>query len=393
MDRIPNHFHEGLVRLIPPFWGKPRIAAFLQSFLDRVTDLEDAAWDVLEARTIDNADATRLTVLGRVVGQPNFGWDTETYRLVIRGKIRTSRSRALSDDIIEVMRLITQTTMPVRIEHFAPATMWTILTEPVPTTNEIVALRYLLPKARGAGIRQHFLWAPSPLPGLWDEATWASATVVPPISFVGVGTVVGDLIALSVPWPAHQIGDLAILVVATANEALATPAGWTLVNSVGVGAVGTTGVGLNVYYRFAVSGAEANAAVADSGQHQIAAIVTYRNVAAVENNAALTNASTSTAAAAATLVTLGAGRTVVACFASAANGTSFSGYSFGATERVDNGAIGSTIAVADFLAAATGSTGAINATIATASQSAAISLALVPRTLPSIPTLWSSEVL
>lgn len=392
MERIPNHFHEGLLKLVPPFWGKPRIAAFLQSFLDRVTDLEDAAWDVLEARTIDNADATRLAVLGRVVGQPNFGWDTETYRAVIRGRIRTARSRALTDDIIEVVRLITQTTLPVRVEHFAPATVWTILTEPAPTTNELDALEYLLPKARGAGIRQHLLWAPSSSPGLWNEATWGSATAVPPIVFVAAGAVVGDTIAISVPWPAHQIGDLAILVVATANEALATPVGWTLVNSVGVGTVGTTGVGLNVYYRFAVSGAEANAAVADSGQHQLAAIVTYRNVAAVENNVGITNAVSSTAAAAATLVTLGTGRTVVACFASAANGTSFSGYSFG-VERVDNGAVGSTIAVADFLAAAAGSTGAINATIAVASQSAAIALALVPRTLPSIPTYWSSEIL
>ena len=87
--------------------------------------------------------------------------------------------------------------------------------------------------------------------------------------------------ALSVPVPAgYQDNDVFLLFVESANEAIATPAGWTQTNnspqSTGV-AVAAGGVRLAVFYKI-VSGAQANVAVADSGDHTTAIIANFRGV-------------------------------------------------------------------------------------------------------------------
>jgi hypothetical protein len=398
LERIPNHFHEGLLKLVPPFWGKPRIAAFLQSFLDRVTDLEDAAWDVLEARTIDNADKTRLEVLGRVVGQPRLGFaDDETYRAVIRGKIRTSRSRALSDDIIEVVRLITQTTLPVRIEHFAPATVWTILTEPAPTTNELDALEYLLPKARGAGIRQHFLWTPETTGAVWGVSNWSSSTPPPPISFVGASAIATGTGAISVAWPAgHANQDLGILaIVSGAVTPPATPAGWTLEAFASVGTTTGASCGLWVYSRVAQSGAEAAATAPTISDRWGAAIVVYRGVRIVEAKASLASPnSNQTSASVPAVTSLGAGRRALTIWGTGAVSGLVSGYSDGSLNEFLEGGVGAgpgrSLTFADRTIGA-GVYGPVTATLGASTRSAGVTLALAPWVADG--SYWSSHVL
>jgi len=82
-------------------------------------------------------------------------------------------------------------------------------------------------------------------------------------------------------WPAHQANDIALLVVETANQAvtLSTPAGFVeVLNSPqGTGtAAGTAATRLSVFWKRAASSAESNPTVADSGDHQIAQIITFR---------------------------------------------------------------------------------------------------------------------
>ncbi len=161
LQQITRHFGEALVKLVPPFWGKPRVAALLQSYLIQIQDIEDTTWAVLEIRDIDSADAARLAVLGQIVGQPNFGWDLETYRKVVRARIRVSRSRGLTNDIIEVVRLILQPAdgEVVRVFHYAPATMAILPTLEV-SEEDTTALAFLMPKARAAGVQAHYFLAP-----------------------------------------------------------------------------------------------------------------------------------------------------------------------------------------------------------------------------------------
>lgn len=163
------HFHQALLKLIGPFWGKPRIAALLRAMVQRVQEIEDTTWDIMARYTVDGADTARLDVIGRVVGQPRFWGDDDTYRWVIRAKIRANRSRGLVDDIIQVIQLATQVTTVTQVESYAPATMTVVLGEMIDTARQ-VALAFLLPKTRPAGVQLHL-----ERPVSANRLTWASS--------------------------------------------------------------------------------------------------------------------------------------------------------------------------------------------------------------------------
>jgi hypothetical protein len=160
ITQVDKHFEEGLVALIPPFWGKPVIAAILRSYLRQVQQFENDTFEVLEAFHIDTCDEARLAVLGRVVCQPNFGWSPEAYRNVIRAKIAANRSHGTENDIVNVLRLAGNVTGAVEVYHFAPATMMVVVHEEL-DEDEREAVFFLLPKTRAAGVRMHLLTAPA----------------------------------------------------------------------------------------------------------------------------------------------------------------------------------------------------------------------------------------
>jgi len=175
---ITRHFGEALVKLAMPFWGKPRMAALLQAMVQRVQEIENCAWDVLERYTLGGADTARLDVLGRIVGQPRFWSDDEIYRAVLRGKIRANRSRGLTDDIVDVVQAITPSSDPVHAESYSPATVFVWPEAAIDPATILIALEFLLPRTRAAGVQMHLFTLPGGLPdgAVWDEATWDDGT-------------------------------------------------------------------------------------------------------------------------------------------------------------------------------------------------------------------------
>lgn len=95
-----------ILDLVPPYWGKPRIASFLLAFLDRVQELENAIDDVRTKHTIAGADLTRLKRLGAIVGESYADQGLEIYRRLVRARVRANRSLGTSLDLAEVLRLI-----------------------------------------------------------------------------------------------------------------------------------------------------------------------------------------------------------------------------------------------------------------------------------------------
>lgn len=136
----------------------------------------------------------------------------------------------------------------------------------------------------------------SPLPGIYQLNGWAITgtlgfgvqstypTKVPHIT--SKGTFQSGTGALTVPWPAsgtYATGDLAILAVESANEAIATPSGWTEFSnspqSTGTAAA-AGGVRLAAFYKYAASASEASVSVADTGNHTTAQIFTIKDTTA-----------------------------------------------------------------------------------------------------------------
>lgn len=105
LARITNHVQAGLDLLLDQYKGKPRIAALLTSELEQVQELEDAIWDVIVGRLIDNAVGVQLDALGKIVGQKRQGAGDEVFRARIRARIWANRSLGHPDDIIKVVQL------------------------------------------------------------------------------------------------------------------------------------------------------------------------------------------------------------------------------------------------------------------------------------------------
>jgi hypothetical protein len=175
LQRNTKHFFEALVKLVGPLWGRPRIAALLQSYINEVQEIEDAAWEVLEARHVDTATGVHLDTLGAIVGVPRFTSDDGIYRNVIRAKIAANRSTGTTDSLIAVVRLAGDVSSPVLVVHIGPATAYITITEEL-AAEGLAALRFLLPKARAAGVQLQLLISGSTDPDdtfIWGDL-WAT---------------------------------------------------------------------------------------------------------------------------------------------------------------------------------------------------------------------------
>jgi hypothetical protein len=158
LQRNTKHFYEALVKLVPPLWGKPRVAALMASYLDEIQAIEDATWEVIDARHVNTATGVHLDTLGAIVGVPRFTSSDAIYRNVVRAKIAANRSTGTTDSLINVVRLAGDVASPVQVTHVGPAVVRITLTETVDAAG-LAALAFILPKARAAGVRLGLLAA------------------------------------------------------------------------------------------------------------------------------------------------------------------------------------------------------------------------------------------
>lgn len=117
---------------------------------------------------------------------------------------------------------------------------------------------------------------------LWLGVLCGSAFAAP--SFQASGYVDNGKKALTLYWPTHVSGDVALLVVQTMNQTatLSTPAGFVEIASSpqGTGTAGSqSATRLTVFWARATSSAMGSPTVADSGENQVAQIFTFRGVA------------------------------------------------------------------------------------------------------------------
>ena len=95
--------------------------------------------------------------------------------------------------------------------------------------------------------------------------------------FHSIGTVVRGSGAINVSWGDHATDDIGVLLVESANQAVATPAGWTLIGNVGTGTAGVAlATAVYAFWKRATSAAEATVTVADSGTRQTGVIMVFR---------------------------------------------------------------------------------------------------------------------
>ena len=121
--------------------------------------------------------------------------------------------------------------------------------------------------------------------GTTTGTVW-SFTTTPPY-FVAVGTAQSGTGNITVPWPTHQTGDVALLFIESCGgqaASLGTPAGFAAVtNSPQSTGTGTAGTRITVYWCRATSSSMASPVVTDPGDHVYGKIFTFRGVTGTGN--------------------------------------------------------------------------------------------------------------
>jgi MSHA biogenesis protein MshQ len=201
-------------------------------------------------------------------------------------------------------------------------------------------------------------------------------------------------------WPAHAVGDVALLIVETANQAVtlsSNTAGFVQVanSPQGTGtAGGTTSSRLTVFWARATSTNMANPTVADSGDHQTAQIVTFRGVIGTGNpwdatagNVASTASNSFAIPGGTTSVPDTLVVAIIAAGIDSNTDTQRAGWTNGSltslTERIDsntNAGNGGGFGVATGVMATAGTYSSTTGTLAANSVQGRISLALKPKT-------------
>lgn len=152
--KISTHVRDGLGLLLGQYKGRPRLAALISSYLRRVQELEDAAWDVRVKRFVDDAADAQLDAIGRIVGEQRLGRDDATFRLFILARIRVNMSFGHADDVIDVLNVVE--TADFVLHEYYPATMFAEYSDDL--TVDAVVLIEIARMAKSAGVRLQILY-------------------------------------------------------------------------------------------------------------------------------------------------------------------------------------------------------------------------------------------
>lgn len=104
-EGVTLHTPLALLRLIEFWKNKPNLRGVLANYTDEIQLLENAVWDTINKRLLDNATFAQLDVLGAIVGEPRDGLADDPYRVRIRVRILINKSFGTVPDVIGVLKL------------------------------------------------------------------------------------------------------------------------------------------------------------------------------------------------------------------------------------------------------------------------------------------------
>jgi hypothetical protein len=105
-EHVTDHADRAVARLRQQYKDKTNIEAWLRILVAPIQRLEDALWQLLTMRGIDEAEGVQLDALGKIVGQPRDGRSDSVYRRFIRARIATNKSNGAFENILTVTRLV-----------------------------------------------------------------------------------------------------------------------------------------------------------------------------------------------------------------------------------------------------------------------------------------------
>jgi hypothetical protein len=166
-DHITDHVEQAQGLVLEQYKNKPRLAAWIASYVGEVQALEDAAYDVIIKRLVDVAVGAQLDTIGRIVAQPRSGQTDDVYRIFISARIRINRSKGQARDLVDVLAII-EAAKYTYTDYRIANTQIEFTTPPV---NDAVNLLTLLRDAKAAGVGLFLIVPTDTKDFLFDDAS------------------------------------------------------------------------------------------------------------------------------------------------------------------------------------------------------------------------------
>jgi len=145
-------------RLYEQFKGKPNFVQFARLVLGRqAQDLEDSLQTLASLPSIEDSEGVNLDVIGKIVGQPRVGVDDPTYRMYLRARVATNKSRGTVPDIYRVFNVLFGDPVEQVIEPGGLASFVERILTPITGAQALVAVGFLH-DAKAAGVRANLEW-------------------------------------------------------------------------------------------------------------------------------------------------------------------------------------------------------------------------------------------
>lgn len=90
----------------------------IRSYANETQALDAAATDLLRLISLDDATGVQLDGLGQIIGAEREGLDDSDYRMLLRAQIQANRSGGTIPQLVEIIRLASNTTLPQAAVEF-----------------------------------------------------------------------------------------------------------------------------------------------------------------------------------------------------------------------------------------------------------------------------------
>lgn len=148
---VVAHANQAASRLIEWF-KKPVYTAIARAVGDELQEAENALWEVLLSRYIDNAAGEALVFLGERVGEPPGNLSDPDYRVRIRARVLINRSRGGPEDLLAIVRALGE---HAHVRNTGNASVRLDLTAEPENAATSAQIADLLGEAVSAGVRLH----------------------------------------------------------------------------------------------------------------------------------------------------------------------------------------------------------------------------------------------
>lgn len=100
------HANKAEIRTIERWRTKEVHEAIREVWAEGCQEIENALWQILQSRFVDDAFGASLVLLGKIVGEPQNNRPDPSYRVRIKARIRINQSAGGAPDILAVAKLL-----------------------------------------------------------------------------------------------------------------------------------------------------------------------------------------------------------------------------------------------------------------------------------------------